>query len=121
MLDLLILNRSLYPTTRSSWAHYVSTWALFLTRQYTDQQLGSEIWQIEAGRMSHKGKVAVVEDAFIGVKSPKGSGANTPVRSRTQTPPASVSATPVGSGAEDKGSVDSPASVVRKKKKLTRN
>ena len=92
-----------------------------LAHQYTDQQLGSEIWQIEAGRMSHKGKVAVVEDAFIGLKSPKGSGANTPVRSRTQTPAASVSATPVGSGAEDKGSADSPASLIKKKKKLTRN
>ncbi|TFY60543.1 hypothetical protein EVG20_g7379 [Dentipellis fragilis] len=82
--------------------------------------LCSEIWQIEGGRMTHKGKVAVVEDAFSTVKSPKGSGANTPVRSRTQTPAVSAAATPAGSGAEDKPT-DGSAPIVRKKKKMTRN
>ncbi|KZT08326.1 uncharacterized protein LAESUDRAFT_723822 [Laetiporus sulphureus 93-53] len=80
-----------------------------------------EIWNVEAGRMTHKGKVAVVEEAFA-FKSPKGSGANTPVRSRLQTPAASASATPAGSGAEDKPPGDGTAlPVIRKKKKLTRN
>ncbi|EGO25400.1 hypothetical protein SERLADRAFT_361098 [Serpula lacrymans var. lacrymans S7.9] len=50
-----------------------------------------EIWHIEAGRMTHKGKIAVVEDAFADVKSPKGS---------------------------DGGITRAP---IRKKKKLTRN
>ena len=56
----------------------------------------------------------MIEDAFGGKK---GSGANTPVRSRVQTPIASASATPAGSGAEN-GKDGVP--VVRKKK-LTRN
>ncbi|PFH53784.1 hypothetical protein AMATHDRAFT_54296 [Amanita thiersii Skay4041] len=76
-----------------------------------------EIWRIDGGRMTHKGKAAVVEDAFHDVKSPKGSGTNTPVRSRFQTPTASASGTPAASGVEDAGVVQ-PAV---KKKKLTRN
>ncbi|THH14243.1 hypothetical protein EW146_g6065 [Bondarzewia mesenterica] len=78
-----------------------------------------EIWQIEGGRMMHKGKAAIVEDAFANAKSPKGSGANTPARSRAHTPAASAAATPAGSGAENKGD-GTPAPVV-KKKKMTRN
>ncbi|KAH7929882.1 hypothetical protein BV22DRAFT_1001756 [Leucogyrophana mollusca] len=77
-----------------------------------------EIWQVEAGRMTHQGKTAVVEDAFADLKSPKGSGANTPARSRVQSPAVSTHATPVGSGAEDANGVKAP---VKKKKKLTRN
>jgi len=68
--------------------------------------------------MTHKGKAAVIEDAFIGAKSPRGSGSNTPVRSRVQSPAASAAATPAASGAEDKGA---PAVPGVKKKKLTRN
>ena len=67
--------------------------------------------------MTHKGKVAVVEDAFADGKSPKGtprgSGANTPVRSRV----ASAAPTPAGSGTEGNAA---PMPVI-KKKKLTRN
>lgn len=74
-----------------------------------------EIWNVEAGRVTHKGKKPVIEEAFGGKK---GSGLNTPVRSRVQTPIASASATPAGSGAEN-GKDGVP--VVRKKKKLTRN
>ncbi|KAF7361737.1 hypothetical protein MVEN_00517600 [Mycena venus] len=77
-----------------------------------------EIWNVDAGRMTHQGKVAVVEDAFLDSKSPKGSGTNTPARSRLGTPAASAHATPVGSGAEDGGSPKPP---VIKKKKMTRN
>ena len=36
--------------------------------------LGPEIWNITEGRITHKGKAAVIEDAFIGAKSPKGGG-----------------------------------------------
>lgn len=68
--------------------------------------------------MTHKGKAAIVEDAFA-VKSPKGSGANTPARSRLQSPVASAQATPAGSGTEDKAGTTTPP--VKKKKKLTRN
>jgi elongation factor 3 len=80
--------------------------------------LGPEIWYISGGRMTHKGKAAVVDDAFTDFKSPKGSGSNTPVRSRVQSPAASASATPAASGAEDKGAPSVPG---MKKKKLTRN
>ena len=80
--------------------------------------LGPEIWNISEGRMTHKGKAAVVEEAFADFKSPRGSGSNTPVRSRVQTPIASTAGTPAASGAEDKGN---PAVPVVKKKKLTRN
>jgi len=99
---------------------------LFVSAKYISIQiihalitmLGPEIWNISEGRMTHKGKAAVIEDAFIGAKSPKGSGFNTPVRSRVQSPAASAAATPVASGAEDKGA---PAVPGVKKKKLTRN
>lgn len=80
---------------------------------------GPEIWHVEAGRVTHQGKTAVVEDAFADGKTPKGSGSNTPARSRLQTPAGSTNATPAGSGAEDKGMPGTPP--IRKKKKLTRN
>ena len=68
--------------------------------------------------MTHKGKTAVVEDAFADAKSQRGSGRNTPIRSRNQTPVASTAASPAVSGAEDKSAAGLP--VVRKKKQ-TRN
>jgi len=64
--------------------------------------------------LSQQGKAAVVEDAFL---DKKGSGSNTPIRSRLATPAASAAATPAGSGAED-GASTPP---MRKKKKQTRN
>ncbi|PIL36202.1 ATP-binding cassette transporter [Ganoderma sinense ZZ0214-1] len=79
-----------------------------------------EIWNIEDGRMTHKGKIAVIEDAFA-VKSPKGSGSNTPALSRVQTPAASAAATPAGSGAEDNKAGGTSTPPIKKKKKLTRN
>ncbi|KAJ7594005.1 P-loop containing nucleoside triphosphate hydrolase protein [Mycena floridula] len=74
-----------------------------------------EIWNVDAGVLTQQGKAAIVEDAFL---DKKGSGANTPLRSRMQTPIASAAGTPAGSGAEDGGS---PKPVVKRKKKLTRN
>ncbi|KAL1939761.1 hypothetical protein VTO73DRAFT_9461 [Trametes versicolor] len=76
-----------------------------------------EIWHVDAGRMTHKGKAAIIEDP-LNVKSPKGSGANTPAKA--MTPAASVAATPAGSGAEDKPS-GTGTPPIRKKKKITRN
>jgi len=73
---------------------------------------------MEGGRLAHQGKAAVVEDAFLNSQSPKGSGTNTPVRSRFHTPVASTTGTPIPSGAEDAGQLKLP---LRKKKKLTRN
>ncbi|KAJ3733555.1 P-loop containing nucleoside triphosphate hydrolase protein [Lentinula guzmanii] len=74
-----------------------------------------ETWHVEDGRMTHKGKAAVVEDAFL---DKKGSGASTPVRSRIQSPSQSTNGTPVVSGAEDNGTRTPP---IKKKKKMTRN
>lgn len=68
--------------------------------------------------MTHKGKAAVVEEAFADIKSPRGSGANTPIRSRIHSPAASAAATPAASGTEDKGTSSVP---LGKKKKPTRN
>lgn len=82
----------------------------------SNHPLGPEIWNVENGRVSHQGKTAVVEDV-LDAKSAKGSGTNTPIRSRLQTPVASASATPAASGAEDAGGV----TPIVKKKKLTRN
>jgi len=79
---------------------------------------GPEIWHVDNGHVTHQGKAAIVEDAFLDFKSPKGSGANTPARSRLQTPIASAAGTPAGSGTEDQ---PIPAKPVIKKKKLTRN
>lgn len=81
---------------------------------------GPEIWNVDVGKLTHQGKVAVVEDAFADAKSPKGSGSNTPVRSRLQTPAGSAGGTPVGSGAEDSSGLAN-AFVKKKKKKPTRN
>jgi elongation factor 3 len=78
---------------------------------------GPEIWNVDNGRITHQGKAAVIEDALLDIRSPKGSGVNTPVRSRLQTPIASAAATPVVSGAED--GVVKP--LMKKKKKMTRN
>ncbi|KAL0068768.1 [NU+] prion formation protein 1 [Marasmius tenuissimus] len=78
-----------------------------------------EIWHIEAGRMTHKGKATTIDDAFL---DKKGSGANTPVRSRYASPAASTNATPAGSGAEENaGATGTSTPLVKKKKKLTRN
>ena len=72
--------------------------------------------------MTQRGKVGIIEDAFDKVKSPKGSGANTPaLASRVQTPAASVAATPAGSGAEDSKPASGSVTPAKKKKKLTRN
>ena len=79
---------------------------------------GPEIWNVDNGRMVQQGKAAIIEDAFLDVKSAKGSGTNTPVRSRLQTPIASTVGTPVASGAEEQGVVKP---MIKKKKKLTRN
>ena len=67
--------------------------------------------------MTHKGKAAVVEDAFADGKTPRGSGTNTPIRSRLQTPAGSAAPTPAGSDAE--GAI--PGMPIVRKKKLTRN
>lgn len=74
--------------------------------------------------MTHQGKTAVVDDAFADAKSLMGSGANTPVMSRLQTPIGSTNGTPVGSGVEDDGSAKASSvsgAPLRKKKKMTRN
>lgn len=70
--------------------------------------------------MTHKGKAAVIEDILGDATSPRGSGGNTPVRSRVTSPVVSNAATPVASGAED-GATAANGGVAKKKKKMTRN
>lgn len=65
--------------------------------------------------MVQQGKAAVVEDAFD-IKSPKGSGSNTPARSRLVSPAHSVNGTPAASGDENSG-----PTIKKKKKKMNRN
>jgi elongation factor 3 len=91
--------------------------------------LCSEIWNVDNGRMTHKGKASVVEDAFDDGRSPKGSGANTPVgrkgrtpaASAAATPAASASATPAASGDEKAADGTATPPLAKKKKKMTRN
>lgn len=64
--------------------------------------------------MTQQGKTAVVEDML---EKGKGSGANTPARSRLQSPAVSQAGTPAVSGDEN----GEAKSVIKKKKKLTRN
>lgn len=76
--------------------------------------------------MTHKGKIGVVDDAFLDKPGKWSTGANTPANgSRGVTPAVSAAGTPAGSGDEAaKGSgTSTPASGVlgRKKKKPTRN
>ncbi|CAE7059439.1 unnamed protein product [Rhizoctonia solani] len=90
---------------------------------HNDEFVGAlcpEIWNVAAGRMTHQGKVAIVEDAFADGKfkaTPKGSPAASARASKAPTPAASTAATPAGSGNE--GSALAVPKV--KKKKLTRN
>ncbi|KAF8305161.1 hypothetical protein DL93DRAFT_2089730 [Clavulina sp. PMI_390] len=80
-----------------------------------------EIWNVDAGRLTQQGKVAVIEDAFADAKSKPGSR----LHSNAATPAGSAGATPNASGDEKsgtKGMVSGAASPVpKKKKKLTRN
>lgn len=71
--------------------------------------------------MTHKGKIAVVEDAFADSKGPslKNTPKGTPLASKAGTPAASAAGTPAGSGAED--SPKDGAIPKGKKKKPTRN
>jgi elongation factor 3 len=84
---------------------------------------------VNDGKMTHKGKTAVVEDAFASPKTR--SSAGTPARSRAQTPAGSAAPsaatsaapTPAGSGAEDASPANGGGIPLPKikKKKQTRN
>jgi elongation factor 3 len=80
---------------------------------------GPEIWNVEGGHLTQQGKAATIEDAFLNVKSPKGSTTNSPALSRLQSPAQSAAGTPSASGVEDGAS--GVQAVIRKKKKPTRN
>lgn len=61
-----------------------------------------EIWNVDAGRLVHKGKAAVMDEAFESAPNsrgitPAGTGTNTPAIS---TPGGSTPMTPIGSGDE---------------------
>ncbi|KAG9053036.1 hypothetical protein FS842_008881 [Serendipita sp. 407] len=96
---------------------------------HNDEFVGAlcpEIWQVEAGRMTHKGKAAIVEDAFLDKPGKWTTGLNTPAGgSRGQTPAGSIQGTPAASGDEaskpGSGVATPDTGIVKKKKKLTRN
>jgi elongation factor 3 len=94
----------------------------FSSYLHSPSRTGPEIWHVESGRLTHKGKAAITEDAPE-KKTPRGSKLNTPQNlSRNLTPVGSTNATPAGSGAEDLGAaVSNSLGIPRKKKKLTRN
>jgi elongation factor 3 len=88
--------------------------------------LGPEIWNIEGGRMTHKGKVAVVDDAFLDKPGKWNSGFNSPAGgSKAVTPAVSAHGTPAASGDEGSkpgsGAATPASGIMKKKKKLTRN
>lgn len=98
---------------------YRPLYAMLTDRCRMRLRIGPEIWNVDAGKVAHKGKAAVVEDAFADAKSPRGSGTNTPARSRIQSPSVSAHGTPAGSGTEEsRGGAGTP---LKKKKKMTRN
>jgi elongation factor 3 len=83
-----------------------------------------EIWHVDAGRLTHKGKIAIVEDAFDDVKSRAGSRLGTP-RTRAGTPastaPASAATSVANSAATSEVENDPSKPPKIKKKKMTRN
>lgn len=83
-----------------------------------------EIWHVDAGRLTHKGKIALVEDAFDDVKSRAGSRIGTP-RTRAGTPMTSAAASAAtsvaNSAATSEAENDGTKMPKIKKKKLTRN
>jgi elongation factor 3 len=82
-----------------------------------------EIWHVEAGRLTAKGKVALVEDAFAdksGATTAGTSAAVSRLASRNASRTGSATTTPAGSG--DEGDTASPSGGIKKKpKKLSRN
>ncbi|KZT50855.1 hypothetical protein CALCODRAFT_504239 [Calocera cornea HHB12733] len=81
-----------------------------------------EIWNVNGGILTKQGKVAIVEDAFLDVKTAKSSRSNTPSATPAGTTPnASTLPTPAGSGAEDSKPASGAATPSKKKKKVTRN
>ncbi|KAH7107535.1 P-loop containing nucleoside triphosphate hydrolase protein [Auriculariales sp. MPI-PUGE-AT-0066] len=84
-----------------------------------------EIWSLEGGRITHKGKAAIVDDAFADSKagSLRATPRGTPLASAVPSPLGSKAGTPAGSGTEDQPAAgsDPNAPPVKKKKKLTRN
>ncbi len=86
-----------------------------------------EIWNVDNGELTHKGKVAIVEDAFDEPSRPSSrttSKAGTPrtATSIAGTPGTSAAPSAANSGAEDAGeSLAKLALKPKKKKKMTRN
>ncbi|KAI5449877.1 [NU+] prion formation protein 1 [Naganishia albida] len=83
-----------------------------------------EIWHVDAGRLTHKGKIALVEDAFDDVKTSRTNSRIGTPRTRAGTPTtaatsaAASAATSAATSEVEGGDVSKPKI---KKKKLTRN
>ncbi|MBW0475024.1 hypothetical protein O181_014739 [Austropuccinia psidii MF-1] len=105
----------------------IRDWAgAFVCISHNEEFVGAlcpEIWNVEGGKLIHKGKAALVEgDAFEDGKRSLGSGLNskkgTPLGSKSVTPVAS--ATPSATNSGNEASPNEPPVPVVKKKKLTR-
>jgi hypothetical protein len=115
---------SVFPTTKNSSAPcaQVRRRCLFHIVRFTyrDCPPCTEIWNVENGHLTHKGKAAIVEDAFDSMASK----ASSRLQSRVNSPSASNSNSPApsatNSGAEEGKVVDGLAMPVVKKKKKTR-
>ena len=83
-----------------------------------------EIWHVDNGQLTHKGKVAIIEDAFDDPSRPSSrttSKAGTARTSRvTSAAPSTAASSAANSGAEDVGD-DLAKLKLKKKKKMTRN
>ncbi|KAH9808947.1 P-loop containing nucleoside triphosphate hydrolase protein [Melampsora americana] len=106
----------------------IRDWAgAFVCISHNEEFVGAlcpEIWNVEGGKLIHKGKAAVVEgDAFEDGKRTLGNGLNskkgTPSGSKSATPLASATPSATNSGNEGEAA-DPNAMPVVKKKKLTR-
>lgn len=65
--------------------------------------ISQEIWNVEGGHLTHKGKAAVIDEAFESNPNSKGA---TPTGSGAATPAGSTPATPAGSGDEAAATLD---------------
>lgn len=107
----------------------IRNWAgAFVCISHNQEFVGAlcpEIWNVEAGRLTHKGKAAIVEDAFDESKPNSRATSRLASRngSRLNSPAGSTPASANNSGAEEDkreiGADGLPVPIV-KKKKLTR-
>lgn len=84
-----------------------------------------EIWHVDNGQLTHKGKVAIIEDAFEDPSRPSSrttSKAGTARTSRVNSAaPSTAASSAANSGEEDSPAADLARLKLKTKKKMTRN